>query len=78
MEYSQIICLLTIARKEVIRFFKLWSQTIIPPIITTSLYFVIFGTFISKQMQKTEGFEFIDFITPGLIMMSVISSSSVS
>lgn len=65
----------TILVKEVLRFTRIWVQTIIPPVITTALYFVIFGNLIGSQIGDMEGHRYIDFITPGLIMMAVITNS---
>ncbi len=57
------------------RIIRIWSQTLLPPIVTTSLYFVVFGTFIGSQLAPIHGLKYIQFIVPGLIMMSVITSS---
>jgi len=65
----------TIVRKEVTRFTRIWQQTLLPPIITTSLYFVIFGNLIGARIGTMDGFRYMDFIVPGLILMSVITSS---
>ncbi|OQX12326.1 MAG: ABC transporter permease [Thiothrix lacustris] len=65
----------TILVKEVLRFSRIWLQTIVPPMITTALYFVIFGNLIGAQIGAMEGYSYIDFITPGLIMMTVITNS---
>ncbi|WGZ96216.1 MAG: ABC transporter permease [Candidatus Thiothrix putei] len=65
----------TILVKEVLRFARIWVQTIVPPVITTALYFVIFGNLIGSQIGDMEGHSYIDFITPGLIMMTVITNS---
>lgn len=65
----------TIVRKEVTRIFRIWTQTLLPPVITMSLYYVIFGTFIGSQLPPSHGFSYIQFIVPGLIMMSVITNS---
>ncbi|RDH88999.1 MAG: ABC transporter permease [endosymbiont of Seepiophila jonesi] len=65
----------TIVIKEVLRFSRIWIQTILPPAITTSLYFVIFGTLIGDRIGEMDGFRYIDFIVPGLILMSVIQNS---
>ncbi len=54
---------------------RIWSQTLLPPIVTTSLYFVVFGSFIGRQLATIHGFSYMQFIVPGLIMMSVITSS---
>jgi ABC-2 type transport system permease protein len=65
----------TMLRKEFVRIMRIWIQTLLPPVITTSLYFIVFGTFIGSQLQQIQGFPYIQFIVPGLIMMSVITSS---
>ncbi len=65
----------TIFIKEVLRFARIWVQTILPPAITMSLYFVIFGNLIGKAIGEMDGFQYIDYIVPGLIMMSVITNS---
>jgi len=65
----------TLLVKEILRFARIWVQTILPPAITMALYFVIFGKLIGEQIGDMEGFRYIDFIVPGLILMSVISNS---
>jgi ABC-2 type transport system permease protein len=65
----------TMMRNELVRIIRIWSQTLLPPVITTSLYFVVFGKFIGSQLAPIDGFQYIQFIVPGLIMMSVITSS---
>ncbi len=69
------IAYLTIARKEILRFSRIWVQTIVPPVITVALYFLIFGNLIGGRIGKMDGMNYIDFIMPGLIMMSIITSS---
>ncbi len=65
----------TILAKEIIRFLRIWVQTILPPVITTALYFIIFGSLIGSQVGPMEGIRYMDFIVPGLIMMAVITNS---
>jgi ABC-2 type transport system permease protein len=65
----------TILTKEVLRFLRIWVQTLIPPAITMTLYFVIFGNLIGGAIGEMGGFKYIEYITPGLIMMSVITNS---
>lgn len=55
--------------------FRLWTQTILPSVITMSLYFVIFGAFIGSQVREISGFSYMQFIVPGLVMMAVITNS---
>lgn len=65
----------TIVIKEMTRCFRIWPQTIVPPAITMTLYFVIFGRLIGSQIHPVEGFTYIQYIVPGLIMMSVITNA---
>ncbi len=72
---EQYIAFETILIKEILRFARIWVQTIVPPVITMSLYFVIFGNLIGSQIGDMDGFRYIDYIVPGLIMMAVINNS---
>lgn len=72
---EQLIALMTIVRKEIYRFMRIWTQTLVPPVITISLYFVIFGNLIGKRIGTMSGVSYMDFVVPGLIMMAVITSS---
>lgn len=65
----------TILVKEVRRFTRIWVQTLIPPVITMTLYFVIFGQLIGSRIGEMGGFTYMQFIVPGLIMMSTITNS---
>lgn len=65
----------TIVRKEIVRFIRIWSQTILPPAITMSIYFVVFGQLLGSRIKDFGEFSYIEFIVPGLIMMSVITNS---
>jgi len=69
------IALSTIIRKEIRRFTRIWVQTLIPPAITMALYFVIFGNLIGSRIGDMGGFDYMSYIVPGLIMMSVITNS---
>ena len=69
------IALKSIWRKEIVRFLRIWVQTLIPPIVTMSLYFIIFGNLIGSRIGEMGGFSYMQFIVPGLIMMSVITNS---
>ena len=65
----------SLAVKETNRYLRIWVQTLVPPVITTSLYFVIFGNLIGGRIGDMAGFLYMEFIVPGLIMMSAITSS---
>lgn len=72
---EQWIALLTIIRREIVRFMRIWVQTLIPPVITITLYFVIFGKLIGSRIGEMGGFSYVEFVVPGLIMMSIITNS---
>ena len=65
----------TIVRKEITRILRIWGQTIVPPAITMSLYFIIFGELIGRRIGDMGGFTYMQFIVPGLVIMSVITNS---
>ena len=69
------IAYLTITRKEIMRFSRIWVQTIIPPVVMVALYFIIFGNLIGQRIGDMDGMDYVDFIMPGLVMMSIITNS---
>jgi len=69
------IALYTILRKEVIRFIRIWSQTLLPPAITVTLYFIIFGKLIGSQLRDIHGVTYMQYIVPGLTMMSIMTNA---
>ncbi len=69
------IALKTLVWKEVVRIIRIWIQTVVPPAITMTLYFIIFGNLIGRRIGTMDGFDYMQFIAPGLIMMSVITNS---
>jgi ABC-2 type transport system permease protein len=75
MSSRNYVALKTIWIKECTRFLRIWVQTLVPPAITMSLYFVIFGNLIGKRIGEMGGFTYMEFIVPGLIMMSIITSA---
>ena len=72
---EKLIALRTLFIKEILRFSRIWIQTILPSVITIALYFIIFGNLIGSQLDDVKGFQYIDFIVPGMIMMSIITNS---
>jgi ABC-2 type transport system permease protein len=70
-----LVAVKTIIRKEIIRVLRIWVQTIVPPAITMTLYFIIFGNLIGRRIGSMDGFDYMQYIAPGLIMMSVITNS---
>ena len=76
MNFTQLrIALYTLVHKEIRRFMRIWPQTLLPPAITMSLYFVIFGNLVGSRIGEMGGFSYMQFIVPGLIMMAVITNS---
>ena len=73
--YNSYVGFKTLLRREIVRIMRIWPQTLLPPIITMSLYFMIFGTFIGAKVGLIKGVSYISFIMPGLIMMSVLTNS---
>ena len=69
------IGLKTLVRKEIVRIIRIWIQTVVPPAITMTLYFIIFGNLIGRRIGSMGGFDYMQYIAPGLIMMSVITTS---
>ena len=72
---EQLRSLKTLTYREIRRFFRIWQQALIPSVITTMLYFVIFGSFIGSRIGSMGGFEYMQFMAPGLIMLAVITNS---
>lgn len=72
---EQYVAFKAILIKEVLRFARIWIQTLLPPMVTTALYFVIFGRLIGSQVGDVHGFRYMEYIVPGLILMAVITNS---
>ena len=70
-----LVALYTIARREVVRILRIWTQTLIPPAITMTLYFLIFGKLIGTRIGDMGGYSYMEFIVPGLVMMSIIQNA---
>jgi len=76
MNFSQqLVALKTIMVKEYLRFIRIWIQTVLPPAISVALYFIIFGELIGSQIDDIDGYKYMDYIVPGLILMSVITNA---
>ena len=70
-----IVAYNTIVIKEVSRFLRIWVQTVLPPAISMTLYFIIFGNLIGSRIGKMSGFNYMEFIAPGIVMMAIINNS---
>lgn len=75
MSNPNLVALGTIVRREVARILRIWGQTLMPPAITMTLYFLIFGGLIGARVGTMDGIRYMEFIVPGLVMMSVIQNS---
>ncbi len=75
MSHPNLVALGTIARREITRILRIWGQTLVPPAITMTLYFLIFGGLIGSRIGQMDGIDYMDFIVPGLVMMSIIQNS---
>jgi ABC-2 type transport system permease protein len=75
MRHPNLVALRTIARREVARILRIWGQTLVPPAITMTLYFLIFGTLIGSRIGTMDGIAYMDFIVPGLVMMAIIQNA---
>lgn len=73
--HPNLVALKTIARREVARILRIWGQTLVPPAITMTLYFLIFGNLIGSRIGTMDGISYMDFIVPGLVMMAVIQNA---
>lgn len=69
------VALKTICFREVVRFVRIWSQTLLPSAITMSLYFLIFGKLIGSQLSEIHGYSYMQYIVPGLVMMSIMTNA---
>ncbi len=73
---ANLVALGTLIRREIVRILRIWTQTLIPPAITMTLYFVIFGKLIGSRIGSIQGgFTYMQYIVPGLVMMSIITNS---
>jgi ABC-2 type transport system permease protein len=73
---ANLVALNTLIRREIVRIMRIWTQTLIPPAITMTLYFVIFGKLIGSKIGSIQGgFTYMQYIVPGLVMMSIITNS---
>jgi ABC-2 type transport system permease protein len=73
--HPNLTALYTIVRREVARILRIWGQTLVPSAITMTLYFLIFGSLIGRRIGQMGGFDYMDFIVPGLVMMAIIQNA---
>ncbi|MHB0865746.1 MAG: ABC transporter permease [Minisyncoccota bacterium] len=70
-----LVSFFTIVRKDVLRMFRIWPQTFLPSIVTSALYFLIFGAFLGSKIGEVHGVPYVMFVVPGLVMLAVVTSS---
>ena len=73
--FEQYTAFMTILRKEIRRYTRIWTQTLLPSAITMTLYYVIFGNLIGKRIGEMGGYSYMEFVVPGLIMMAIVTNS---
>ncbi len=72
---QQYIAFKTILIKEILRFMRIWVQTVVPAAVTMGLYFIIFGNLIGSQLADVAGYSYMDYIVPGIILMAIINNA---
>lgn len=76
MSPSQLwVSFYTLVRKDTVRIFRIWSQTLLPSAVTSVLYFMVFGTILGERIGEIRGFDYIQFVVPGLVMLNVITNA---
>ena len=73
--YHKWIAFYTMMRKDVVRIFRIWVQTFLPSVITSVLYFLIFGTVLGSRIGTMEGVPYMQFVIPGLVMMAIVTNA---
>ena len=73
--YQLWISFYTMIRKDVVRMFRIWGQTFLPSIITSILYFLVFGTVLGSRIGEMQGFDYIVFVVPGLVMLAIVTNA---
>lgn len=73
--YQKWTSFYTMIRRDVVRMFRIWVQTFLPSVITSSLYFLIFGTVLGSQIGQMQGVDYMVFVVPGLVMLAIVTTS---
>ncbi len=73
--YQTWISFYTIVRKDVLRMFRIWAQTFLPAVVTSTLYFLVFGAFLGSRIGMVQGVSYIMFVVPGLVMLAVVTNA---
>src|SRR3989338_8648277 len=73
--YQQWTAFYTMLRKDMVRIFRIWVQTFIPSVITSALYFLIFGTVLGSRIGQMQGVDYMSFVVPGLVMLAIVTNA---
>lgn len=73
--YQLWIAFYTMLRKDIVRIFRIWVQTFLPSVITSTLYFLIFGTVLGSRIGEMQGVPYMEFVVPGLVMMNILTNA---
>jgi ABC-2 type transport system permease protein len=73
--YQKWVSFYTIVRKDIVRILRIWPQTFLPSVVTSALYFLIFGAFLGSKIGTVHGVSYISFVVPGLVMLAVVTNS---
>ncbi len=73
--YQKWTAFYTMLRKDVVRIFRIWAQTFLPSVITSVLYFTIFGTILGSRIGEMQGVNYMSFVVPGLVMLAIVTSA---
>ncbi len=73
--YQTGVSFYTMIRKDVVRMFRIWAQTFLPSVVTSALYFLIFGAFLGSKIGEVQGVSYVSFVVPGLVMLAVVTNS---
>src|SRR3989344_9695342 len=73
--YQKWISFYTMLRKDIVRMFRIWVQTFLPSVVTSVLYFAVFGTILGSRIGDMQGFNYMTFVVPGLVMLAIVTTS---
>ncbi|TSC85559.1 MAG: antibiotic transport system permease protein [Parcubacteria group bacterium Gr01-1014_8] len=73
--YQKWIAFYTMIRKDIVRMFRIWVQTFLPSVITSTLYFLVFGTVLGSRIGDMQGVDYMTFVVPGLVMLAIVTTS---
>lgn len=75
MAYRMWISYYTMLRKDIVRMFRIWGQTFLPSVVTSVLYFLVFGSVLGSRIGDMQGIDYLQFVVPGLVMLAVVTNA---